>query len=69
MAEREIGLRGVIVTAGICVAVVLLAAFGTSLLPGDAQGIVFRTPLLILVLIVGTAAALWRISRPRPPEE
>jgi FtsH-binding integral membrane protein len=68
VAEREIGLRDVLVTASICVVVVLAAAFATSLLPRDAQSIVFHTPLLIVVLVVGTAAALWRISRPRPPE-
>ena len=45
--------------------VVLGAAILTSLLPADAQDVVFRTPLLIVVLIVGTAAALWRIARPR----
>jgi len=68
VAEREIGLRDVLVTAAMCVAVVLAAAFATSLLPREAQSIVFHTPLLIVVLIGGTAAALWRISRPRPPE-
>ncbi len=67
MAERTIGLRDVLVLAGMSVVVVLGAAFATSLLPADAQAIVFRTPLLIVVLIVGTAAALWRIARPRPP--
>jgi hypothetical protein len=69
VAEREIGLRAVLATAGICVVVVLAAAFATSLLPRDAQSIVFHTPLLIAVLIGGTAVALWRISRPRPPDD
>ena len=67
MAENGIGLRQVLLAAGACVAVVLGAAVITSLLPSDAQAVVFRTPLLIVVLIVGTAAALWRIARPRPP--
>lgn len=70
MAERRgrpLGLREVVVTAGACVVVVLGAAVLTSLLPADAQGLVFRTPLLIFVLIIGTAFALWRIARPRPP--
>ena len=44
------------------------AAFVTSLLPADAQEIVFKTPLLIVVLIVGTAVALWQIARPRTPD-
>ena len=67
MDERVLGLREVLITAGLVVAVVLAAAFGTSLLPFDAQQVVFRTPLLIVVLIVGTAVALWRIARPRRP--
>jgi hypothetical protein len=67
VAEGAIGLRQVLLAAGACVAVVLGAAVLTSLLPSDAQAVVFRTPLLIVVLIVGTAAALWRIARPRPP--
>lgn len=67
MAERAIGLREVVAAAAVSVVVVLGAAVVTSLLPPDGQAIVFRTPLLIFVLVIGTAAALWRISRPRPP--
>lgn len=67
MADRSIGLRDVLVAAGLTVVVVLGAAFFTSLLPAEGQAIVFRTPLLIVVLLIGTAAALWRIARPRPP--
>jgi FtsH-binding integral membrane protein len=67
VAERAIGLRDVLVVAGLSVVVVLGAAVLTSLLPPEGQAIVFRTPLLIVVLLVGTAAALWRIARPRPP--
>ena len=67
MAERAIGLREVVGAAAVSVVVVLGAALLTSLLPPEGQAIVFRTPLLILVLLIGTAAALWRISRPRPP--
>ena len=67
MAERAIGLREVVGVAAVSVVVVLGAALLTSLLPPEGQAIVFRTPLLILVLLIGTAAALWRISRPRPP--
>ena len=67
IADKELGLRDVFVVAGLCVAIVLGAALLTSLLPRDAQQVVFRTPLLIVVLIVGTAVALWRIARPRPP--
>jgi hypothetical protein len=45
--------------------VVMGAAVVTSFLPADAQSVVFKTPLLIVVLIGGTAVALWRIARPR----
>ena len=69
MAERTIGLREVLLVAGLTVAVVLGAAIATSLLPKELQEIVFRTPLLIVVLIGGTAALLWGIARPRPPGE
>jgi FtsH-binding integral membrane protein len=69
VAERAIGLREVFLAAGVSVIVVLGAAAVTSLLPAEGQAIVFRTPLLIVILLIGTAAALWRISRPRPPDE
>jgi FtsH-binding integral membrane protein len=67
VAERVIGMREVLLAAGLAVVLVLGAAVITSLLPAEGQAIVFRTPLLIVVLLVGTAAALWRIARPRPP--
>ena len=66
MADRSVGMRDVLLLAGACVVVVLGAAILTGFLPADAQAVGFRTPLLILVLIVGTAFALWRIARPRP---
>ena len=69
MADRSIGLREVLAVAGLTVAVVLGAAIATSILPKALQEIVFKTPLLIVVLIGGTAALLWGIARPRPPDE
>ena len=48
------------------VAVVLGAAVVTSSCRPTRQAIVFHTPLLIVVLIVGTGWLLWRIAR-RPP--
>lgn len=57
------GVREVLVVAAAAVTVVLGAAVLTALLPAGAQSIVFGTPLLIGVLIVGTAAVLWRILR------
>jgi FtsH-binding integral membrane protein len=69
MADRNIGLREVLAVAGLTVAVVLGAAIATSILPKTLQEVVFKTPLLIVVLIGGTAALLWGIARPRPPGE
>ena len=49
-------------------AVVAAAVVLTALLPTGGQYLVLRTPLLIVVLIVGTAGVLWRITRPGRPE-
>jgi high-affinity Fe2+/Pb2+ permease len=57
------GWRRVVLVAGAAVAVVLGAAFATSLLPDGIQAVVFHTPLAILVLIAGTGWLLWRVSR------
>jgi preprotein translocase subunit SecY len=62
---RQPGIREVLLVGAAVVLVVLLAAAGTALLPRAGQDVVFRTPLLILVLVVGTALVLWRILRPR----
>jgi hypothetical protein len=67
VVERTAGWREVVLVAVAVVGVVLGLAVGTSLLPPDVQGVVFRTPLLIGVLLVGTAAVLVRLVR-RPPE-
>jgi hypothetical protein len=61
---RAPGLREALVVGGLTVVAVLAAAVVTFLLPPAARDVVFRTPLLILVLIVGTAGVLWRITRP-----
>jgi FtsH-binding integral membrane protein len=60
---RQPGWREVVLVAAVVVAVVLGAAILTSVLPTSFQEIVFHTPLAIVVLIVGTAWLLWRISR------
>ena len=60
----EPGVRDAVLVGVAAVAVVALARIATAVLPPDARDIVFRTPLLIAVLIVGTAAVLWRITRP-----
>ena len=63
---READLGRVLVVAAAVVLVVLGAAVGTSLLPADLQRAIFHGPVLIVVLILGTAAVLWRIARSRP---
>jgi FtsH-binding integral membrane protein len=65
---RAIGWREVLLVAGAAVGVVLGAAILTAVLPTDAQRVIFHTPLLIGVLIVGTGLVLWRIAARRPPE-
>jgi hypothetical protein len=65
---RALGLREALLVGELVVVVVLLAGVATYLLPGDARDLILRTPLLILILIGGTAAVLWRISRPARPD-
>ena len=65
---RSNGWREVLVVAVLAVGVVLGAVILTAVLPTDAQRVIFHTPLLIGVLIVGTAFVLWRIAARRPPE-
>ena len=64
--ERTPGWREVLVVATIVVVVVLGAAFITGALPAAGQDIVFRTPLAIVVIVVGTVGLLARLVR-RPP--
>ena len=62
-ASRQPGVREVLLVAAVVVGVVLAAAALTAVLPRDAQAVVFHTPLLIAVLVLGTAVVLWRILR------
>jgi hypothetical protein len=64
MPGSEPGVRDAVLVGVAAVAVVAIAVVLTALLPPDARDVVFRTPLLIVVLIVGTAGVLWRITRP-----
>ncbi len=64
--SRTPGLREALVVGGLTVVVVLIAAVITFLLPPEIGNVVFQTPLLIVVLIVGTAFVLLRITRPGP---
>lgn len=62
------GLPQVLLVALVVVGVVLGAAVLTSLLPSEVQRMIFDAPVLIVVLIVGTAVMLWRIARGRPAD-
>jgi hypothetical protein len=64
--QRQPGWPQVLLVAAAVVVVVLGAAALTSLLPTDVQQTIFHAPVLIAVLIGGTAWLLWRISRGRP---
>ncbi|MBI2781577.1 MAG: hypothetical protein HYX55_07265 [Chloroflexi bacterium] len=70
MAERarSAGWREVLIVAAVAVGVVLGVAILTAVLPTDLQRVVFHTPLLIVLLVVGTGFVLWRIAACRPPE-
>jgi FtsH-binding integral membrane protein len=65
---RTVRGREVVIVAVLGVVIVLGAAILTSVLPIEAQRLVFHTPLLIVVLILGTAGLLWRIAMRRPPD-
>jgi preprotein translocase subunit SecY len=60
---RQPGVREVLLVAAAVVVTVLVAVGITAVLPRDGQQVVFHTPLLILVLVGGTAFVLWRILR------
>jgi hypothetical protein len=62
------GWREVLIVAALAVGVVLGAAILTSVLPTDVQRVIFHTPVLIGVLVIGTGLVLWRIAAHRPPE-
>jgi uncharacterized membrane protein len=64
---RAAGWREVLIVAAVAVGLVLGAAILTSVLPTDAQRVIFHTPLLIGVLVIGTGLVLWRIASSRPP--
>ena len=64
---RQPGLREVLLVGSAVILTVLVAAGATALLPREGQDVVFHTPLLILVLVGGTAFVLWRILRSPGP--
>jgi hypothetical protein len=64
--SKSIGWREVLIVAAVAVGVVLLIDVVTTLVPA-LKDVVTRTPLLIGVMLLGTAWLLWRIAMPRPP--
>lgn len=56
----------VVLVALAVVGVVLGAAALTGILPAPIRHAVFNGPVMIGVLVVGTAWLLWRIARGRP---
>ena len=65
--SRPPGWREVIVVAVAVVGVALGAAIVTGLLPPAGQDVIFRTPLVIVVLLVGTVGLMVRLAMRRPP--
>jgi hypothetical protein len=63
------GLGEVLLLVAAVVAAVIGAAVVTGLLPAPLQEAISQGPVLIGVLIVGTAWLLWRISRGRPIDD
>jgi hypothetical protein len=61
------GWREVLFVAVAVVALALGAAAVTGLLPPAGQDVIFRTPLVIVVLIVGTVGLMIRLALRRPP--
>lgn len=66
--QRGIGMREVLLVAGVAVALVLGLQLLTYVLPPEAQGFILDSPLLIGVIVVGTIGLLWWIARRQPPE-
>jgi uncharacterized membrane protein len=67
--RREPGWPQVALVAAAVVAAVIGAAIVTGLLPVEIQRAIFYGPVLIGVLIVGTAWLLWRIAHGRPLDD
>lgn len=63
---RQPGVREVALVALAVVAVVAAAALLTGVLPDPLRAAVLDGPVLIGVLVIGTAWLLWRIARGRP---
>ena len=62
-AGRTPGWREVLLVGGAIVVIVLGLAVVTSLLPSGVQWVVFQSPLLIAVIVVGTVVVLASLLR------
>jgi uncharacterized membrane protein len=67
--RRQPGWPQVALVAAGVVAVVVGAAVLTGLLPTSIQQAIFHGPVLIGVLILGTAWLLWRVAHGRPIDD
>ena len=68
MAEsRPVGWREVLIVAVVAVAVVLGIDVVTTSVP-PLKAVVTGTPLVVVLLIAGTAGLLWWLAARRPPE-
>ncbi len=62
-SPRTFGWREVLLLGGAIVLVVLGLSIVTSVLPSGAQWVVLRSPLLIVVIVVGTVLVLAGLLR------
>jgi len=65
---RTPGWREVVIVGVVVVGSVLGLAVLTSVLPVELQDVVFRTPLAIALLVVGTVGLLARLARRGPDD-
>jgi hypothetical protein len=64
---RPVGWREVLIVAVVAVAVVLGTDVITSTVPALKE-VVTGTPLVVVLLVAGTAGLLWWLAARRPPE-
>lgn len=62
-AGRAFGWREVLLVGGAIVVIVLGLSVVTSVLPSGVQWVVFQTPLLIVLILVGTVVVLAGLLR------
>jgi hypothetical protein len=65
--SRTATLRDVLFVAGLVVAGVLGVSVLTGVIPGVGKDLVFQTPIVITILVIGTALMLFRVGRRTPP--